>query len=139
MLGADGVLVGTRLWASREALVHERHHALIPASSGDATLRTRVPDIARGLPWPEGFTARIARNAFTARWHGRERELEAAAAVEGPRYRAAFAAGDPDNAAVWFGEAAGLVDAIEPAGFIVERMARDAALELRRHGDATLT
>ncbi|HXU51355.1 MAG TPA: nitronate monooxygenase [Casimicrobiaceae bacterium] len=139
VLGADGVLVGTRLWASHEALVHARHHAVILASGGDATLRTRVPDIVRGLPWPEGFTARIARNAFTERWHGRERELEAGVAVEGPRYREAFAAGDPDNAAVWFGEAAGLVDAIEPAGDIVERIARDAALDLRRHGDATLT
>jgi nitronate monooxygenase len=136
-LGADGALVGTRLWASREALVHERHRAAILASSGDATLRTRVPDIVRELPWPDGFTARIARNAFTDRWHGHERELEAGVAVEGPRYREAFAAGDPDNAAIWFGEAAGLVDAIEPAGVIVERMAREAALDLRRlAGDA---
>jgi nitronate monooxygenase len=138
MLGADGVLVGTRLWASREALVHPRHHAAILASTGDDTLRTHVPDIARELPWPREFTARIRRNAFTERWHGRERELEAGVAVEGPRYREAAAAGDPDGAAVWFGEAAGLVDAIEPAGAIVEQIAVEAALDLRRHGGATL-
>jgi nitronate monooxygenase len=138
MLGADGVLVGTRLWASREALVHARHHASILAANGDGTLRTHVPDIVRQLPWPAEFTARIARNPFAERWHGRERELAAAVAVEGPRYREAAAAGDPDDAAVWFGEAAGLIDTIEPAGVIVERIAAEATLELRRHGCATL-
>jgi nitronate monooxygenase len=47
--------------------------------------------------------------------------------VEGPRYRQAFAEGDPENTAVWFGEAAGLIDAIEPAATIIERMVADAA------------
>lgn len=130
MLGADGVLVGTRLWASDEALVKPRHHAAILQTPGDGTLRTRIPDIARGLPWPEGFTARIRRNAFTERWHGHEDELRAALDVEGPRYRQAFEAGDPEHTAVWFGEAAGLVDAIEPAAAIVERLVAEAAQRL---------
>jgi len=138
MLGADGVLVGTRLWASSEALVKERHHASILTSNGDDTLRTRVPDIARQLPWPVGFTARIRRNAFTDRWHGREEELERNAAVEGPRYRRAFADGDPDNTGVWFGEAAGLIHAIEPAAAIIERMVSEARRYLQRHGGASL-
>lgn len=138
MLGADGVLVGTRLWASSEALVHRRHHEAIIATNGDGTLRTRVADIARQIPWPKGLTGRIRRNAFTDRWHGREDELERNAAVEGPRYRKAFAEGDPDNTGVWFGEAAGLIQAIEPAGVIVERMAADAARLLARHDGITL-
>ncbi len=139
MLGADGVLVGTRLWASKEALVKEAHHQAILESDGDGTLRTRVADIARQLPWPRGFTARIRRNAFTDRWHGRENELEANLAVEGPRYRQAFAAGDPDHTAVWFGEAAGLIHAVEPAALIVERMVAEAAFHLTRRGGATLS
>ncbi len=138
VLGADGVLIGTRLWASKEALVAERHHQAIVETNGDGTLRTRVADIARQLPWPRGFTARIRRNAFTERWHGREEELEKNVAVEGPRYRQAFAAGDPDNAAVWFGEAAGMIGAIEPAGVIVERMVAEAAERLARHGGASI-
>ena len=139
-LGADGVLVGTRLWASGEALVGERHHAAIVASNGDGTLRTRVPDIARQLAWPRGFTARVRRNAFTERWHGHEDELERNLAVEGPRYRQAFAAGDPDHTAVWFGEAAGLIHAIEPAAAIVERMVAQARACLdRRDGDQQVT
>ena len=138
MLGADGVLVGTRLWASREALVKEGHHRAILATAGDGTLRTRVPDIVRGLSWPAGFTARIRRNAFTERWHGREEALQAAVAEEGPRYRQAFEAGDPEEAAVWFGEAAGLVHAIEPAATIIERMAAEAIARLRTQGGARL-
>ena len=126
-LGADGVLVGTRLWAAQEALVHPGHHRAIVETDGDGTIRTTVADIARQLPWPRGFTARIRRNAFTERWHGREAELERNVHTEGPRYRQAFQAGDPDHTGVWFGEAAGLVHAIEPAGVIVERMAAEAA------------
>ena len=133
MLGADGVLVGTRLWASNEALVNKRHHTAILESNGDGTLRTRVADIARQISWPRGFTARIRRNAFTDRWHGREDDLERHVAVEGPRYRQAFNEGDPDNTGVWFGEAAGLVHAIEPAADIIERMTAQATLLLERH------
>ena len=139
VLGADGVLVGTRLWASKEALVKEGHHNAIIETNGDGTLRTRVADIARQIPWPRGFTARIRRNAFTDRWHGRENELEANIAIEGPRYRKAFAEGDPDNTGVWFGEAAGLIHTIEPASVIIERMVADAAFHLTRHGGATLS
>lgn len=139
MLGADGVLVGTRLWASKEALVKEAHHNAILESNGDGTLRTRVADIARQIPWPRGFSARIRRNAFTDRWHGREDELEAKVAIEGPRYRQAFEAGDPDNTGVWFGEAAGLIHAIEPAAVIVERLVAEAAFQLTRHGGARLS
>ena len=131
-LGADGVLVGTRLWAAQEALVQPGHHRAIVETDGDGTIRTTVADIARQLPWPRGFTARIRRNAFTERWHGREAELERNVHTEGPRYRQAFQAGDPDNTGVWFGEAAGLVHAVEPAGVIVERMAAEAAERLQR-------
>jgi nitronate monooxygenase len=132
MLGADGVLMGTRLWASDEALVPQGHHRAIVQTGGDGTLRTRLPDIARQLPWPPGFTARIRRNAFTDRWQGREEALQAAVAEEGPRYKAAFEAGDPEQTGVWFGEAAGLVHAIEPAAKIVQDTVTEAMERLQR-------
>ena len=131
MLGADGVLLGTRLWASREALVQDGHHRAILESDGDGTVRTTVADIARQIQWPRGFTARIRHNAFTQRWHGRESELEANIQTEGPRYRQAFAQGDPDNTGVWFGEAAGVIHAIESADSIVNAVAEEAATLLR--------
>jgi nitronate monooxygenase len=139
MLGADGVLMGTRLWASGEALVKEGHRRAILQTDGDGTLRTRIPDIVRELPWPAGFTARIRRNAFTERWHGREDALQAAAAQEGPRYKQAFDAGDAEDTAVWFGEAAGLVHSVEPAGRIVEDTVRQALQRLRTDFSARMS
>ena len=130
MLGADGVLVGTRFWASREALVHAGHHAAALDATGDGTVRTSLPDIARRLDWPKPFDIRVAANAFTTRWSGREEELKAAIEDEAPAYRAAFVAGDAQNAAVIVGEAVGLVSDIPPAGEIVTRMAEEAAVLL---------
>lgn len=133
MLGADGVLIGTRLWAADEALVHPRHRQAIVESDGDSTIRSTVGDVVRGIDWPPEFTMRMRRNAFTDRWHGDEKVLAANVNIEGPRYRAAFADGDPDNAGVVFGEAAGLIHSIEPAGAIIERIV-DEATQLLRSG-----
>lgn len=127
MLGADGVLVGTRFWASREALVHANHQQAAVGATGDDTLRTSLPDIARELDWPKPFDIRVSDNAFTRKWAGRDAELKAGIAQEGPAYRAAFGAGDPQNAAVIFGEAAGLISDVPSAGEIVERMVSEAA------------
>jgi nitronate monooxygenase len=134
MLGADGVLAGTRFWASREAMVHERHHAAAVAATGDQTVRSSLPDIARQLDWPKPFDIRVSDNAFIARWAGRDAALKEAIAVEGPDYREAFMAGDPDKAAVIFGEAAGLISDIPSAGEIVERMVAEAVALLGRAG-----
>jgi nitronate monooxygenase len=138
VLGADGALMGTRFWACAEALVKEGHHRAILQTSGDGTLRTRVPDIVRQLPWPPGFTARVRRNTFTQNWHGREDALKAAAAQEGPRYREAFEAGDPEHTAVWFGEAAGLIHSIVPAAKIVEDTVGEALVRAENLGGARL-
>lgn len=134
MLGADGVLVGTRFWASREALVHERHHAAAIAATGDQTVRSSLPDIARRLDWPKPFDIRVAANAFTEKWAGRDRDLTAAIETEAPAYREAFVAGDIAKAAAIFGEAAGLIADIPSAGDIVERMVQEAAALLGRAG-----
>lgn len=127
MLGADGVLLGTRLWATREALVKERHHQAILETAGDGTIRTTIADVVRQLAWPRAFTARIRQNTFTQRWHGREDALAAAIAEEGPRYRKAFVEGDPEDTAVWFGEAAGLIHDIPEAATVLTRIAAEAA------------
>jgi nitronate monooxygenase len=130
MLGADGVLVGTRLWASREALVQPGHHQAILETDGDGTLRTTVADVARQIDWPKGFTARIRRNTFTERWHGQDAKLQANIALEAPQYRQAFLSGDPEHTGVWFGEAAGLIHDIAPAADILQRMSTQALQSL---------
>ncbi|HJU30194.1 MAG TPA: nitronate monooxygenase [Hyphomicrobiaceae bacterium] len=132
MLGADGVVVGTRFWASREALVHPNLHDAAVAAGGDDTARQSVLDIVRGRPWPARYTGRVLKNAFVREWLGREEELRSARDEQATRYRAAAAAGDTTIAATIVGEAVGLIHAIEPAGRIVERMVAQAETALRR-------
>ena len=42
MLGADGVMLGSRLWASPECLVHPNHQRAALAANGDGTIRQKV-------------------------------------------------------------------------------------------------
>lgn len=132
MLGADGALVGSRLWASREANVSAAMHAAAVAATGDDTIRSQVMDLARKLDWPPRYTARVLRNAYIERWHGREDQLMAVADEEAAKYRAAWASGDPDNSNTFVGEAAGLISAIEPVAEIMARMVSDAAAQIER-------
>lgn len=131
MLGADGVLVGSRLWASKEANVSSRMHAAALAANGDDTIRSQVMDVARKLDWPARFTARVLKNRFTERWHGREAELLAVADEEAAKYRTAWAEGDPDDSNTFVGEVVGLIHEIEPAGRIIERMVREATSRMQ--------
>jgi nitronate monooxygenase len=130
VLGADGVMVGSRLWATQEASVSDAMQAAAVAADGDATVRTSVMDIARSLRWPERFTARVLRNRFTDTWHGRERELRESGADAAREWSEGWAAGDPDRSNTFIGEATGLIDAIEPAATVIERMAGEAATAL---------
>ena len=125
-LGADGALVGSRLWASEEALVHPNMLAAAVAAGGDDTIRSRVMDIARHLDWPERYTARVLKNAFTERWHGDVDGLLALAETEAARWKAAWQSGDVAVANTFVGEAAAMIDGIEPAGALVERMVAEA-------------
>jgi len=126
MLGAAGVLVGTRFYASREAAGHPAAKERLVAGSGDETIRSVLFDIARRNLWPAPYTGRLLRNAFTERWRGREMELMQHQETESERYAAARAAGDFDVAGVIAGEAVDLVSDIPPAAEIVGRMAREA-------------
>jgi nitronate monooxygenase len=131
-LGADGAVVGTRLWASHEALVspHAQHRAI--AASGDQTLRTSVYDAVRQLDWPADYNARALTNVFLDTWHGNEDQLAQALPEAVTAFENAVAADDFDTAAILVGEAIGLVRDIRPAGDIVRDMAADAARILGR-------
>lgn len=132
MLGADGVVVGSRFWASNEALVHPNMHAVAVSATGDDTIRQSITDIARGFDWPDRFNIRVVRNAYIDEWRGREEEMRASAEAERHRYADALAAGDTTIAATIVGEAAGLIHDIEPAGTILERMVAEAEALLRK-------
>ena len=124
-LGADGVLLGTRMMATNESPIHPNFKQAIVRSNGHDTLLTEIPDIASGRVWP-GAMSRALRNAFIERWAGREWALrrdqrEAAKAVLEARKN-----GDADNASLLIGQDAGLIDSIAPAGEIIEAMVAQA-------------
>jgi nitronate monooxygenase len=125
MLGADGVLIGTRFHASEESLVSAAAKTRIVAASGDETVRTNVFDIGLDSPWPNHFTGRGLVNSFSEIWHGREAALAAEPAAKA-RYKEANAAGDLDISVVWAGEGIDLVNAVEPAGVLVARIVAEA-------------
>jgi nitronate monooxygenase len=128
MLGADGVLIGSRLVASSEALTPHGFHDAILAADGDATIKTSVIDLVRNYHWPSEFSGRALRNGFVTRWHGRENALTDSSIIasETERYWAAFTSGDADNAGVFMGEAAGLIHDVQPAARIIEQMVAQA-------------
>jgi nitronate monooxygenase len=131
MLGADGVLMGTRFYVASESLAAPGAQARVVAASGDETLRTTIFDIARGYTWPKVYTGRAVRNRFSEAWHGREDAL-ARDEVERTRYAEAAARGDAEIAVVFAGEGIDLIAAVEPAAGILARVIREAEAALAR-------
>jgi len=125
MLGADGIVAGTRFWAAEEALAPKGHHAAGIAANGDQTIHTKVVDIARNFDWPARFDNRVLQNDFTAEWHGRYDELAADKTAQAS-WHEALENGDTSIASATVGEAIGLVRATKPAALIVEDMIREA-------------
>jgi nitronate monooxygenase len=132
MLGAQGVVVGTRFFASTEAAGHVKAKERIVAASGDETLRGLVFDISRRNIWPAPFTGRCLVNDHSRRWVGRELDLARHAHEESERYLAARSAGNFDVAAVIAGEIVDLIDAVRPAGEIVQSLVDEAESLLSR-------
>ncbi|AMO25271.1 nitronate monooxygenase [Ramlibacter solisilvae] len=134
MLGADGVLVGTRLLASRESEAPEGFRQAIISADGDATVKSNSVDVVRKRYWPNPeFVVRVLNNSFVSKWHGCERDLEAAIDVEHERFWTAFAAGDADHSGVLMGEVSGIIHDAPPAAQIVEDMVAQACRLLGSH------
>ena len=76
MLGAEGVLVGTRFIACKESEAPEGFRQAIIEANGDSTIKSRSVDLARKRYWPNPeFVVRVLKNSFVDRWHGRERGI----------------------------------------------------------------
>ncbi|MEM9279237.1 MAG: nitronate monooxygenase [Pseudomonadota bacterium] len=138
MLGADGVVVGSRFWASNEALVHEDILADAINKTGDNTVRTHVVDIIRELDWPRGYDCRVLTNAFTDRWHKDNQGLKGNLETEIPKWLNALEAGDADNASAIVGEITGLIHNVRPAADILEDMVSEAEDLLRKSSAFTV-
>ena len=143
-LGADGVVLGTRLWASQEALGSSAYKdALTSAGSCDDVVRTRVFDTIcnshRQTKWPHPFDSSGAlRNDTTDAWDTAIPELEVAlnsnkrsssgadevSLVE--RLNKAEKEELPSEGCVYCGEGVGEINSIDPAYDIVQQIEIDA-------------
>ena len=135
MLGAQGVLMGTRFYAATESLGHQGAKERVVAATGSDTRRTRVFDVVRQHAWPERYTGRALRNTFLERWDGHEDDLEAALDTEIPAFVEAMEEGDFDTALVWAGEGVDLISDIAPAAELVRRIGAEAEACLQHTGE----
>ncbi len=137
LLGAQGVLMGTRFYAAIESSGHQRAKESIMAARGGDTQRTRVFDIVREHKWPEPYTGRALRNTFLERWDGREEDLAATLDTETPSFKTAVREGDVDTAMVWAGEAVDLISDLAPAAELVASIGAEAEACLRYGSELT--
>ncbi len=126
MLGASGVLLGTRFYASVECDGPEEAKRRICAASNGNSVRGIIFDLSRNNVWPAPFTGRCLINDHARRWMGREVELMQNIKAVAAEYAAARASGNFDIAAVIAGEAVGLIHDIPPAAEIVDRIVTEA-------------
>lgn len=133
VLGAEGAVMGSRFCLSREALMPAGFKAASLTATGDETVRGRVPDVARGLAWPEPYNIRTLATPFIRRWG---ENLKMLGAAEGAGERAIFvkaqADGDPRRGAPIIGEAVGLIGDLGAAEEILATIAQDAGAALGR-------
>lgn len=132
MLGADGALVGSRLWASEESLAPEAAIDLAVTSDGDGSVRSKVFDILREKDWPPEYDFRALRNAIHREWEDRISELEADPRAAIADYKAGVAVGDFTRAHVTVGEGTGLIRSSASAGEIIAAIDAEAQRLLAR-------
>lgn len=131
-LGADGALLGTRFLATDESPLHANFKQAILDSDGHDTLLTEIPDIAAATVWP-GAMSRSSRNAFIEHWLGREWALRQRQAEVIADVTIARKSGNVGGAPLSYGQDAGLINDIVPAGELVTRIVAEAEDILKDH------
>jgi NAD(P)H-dependent flavin oxidoreductase YrpB (nitropropane dioxygenase family) len=125
MLGAEGALLGTRFLATPESPWPAGFKRALVESDGHDTLLSEIPDTAKGNLWPGAYD-RVRRNRLLEDWLGRENEVRRHRAAIAARMRKAVEEGDAENGELNFGQAAGLIGDIVPAGELVRRISAEA-------------
>jgi nitronate monooxygenase len=131
-LGADGAVVGSRLWATQESLAADGAKQLATQTNGDGTARTAIFDILRRKNWPAEYDFRAIRNALHRQWEGRVDELRAAPDAARAEYDAGVAAKDFTRAHATVGEATALIHDVPSAGELIARMTAEARAVIDR-------
>src|SRR5450830_828550 len=132
MLGADGVLIGTRFWATRESLASQAAVNEALNANGDDTARSIIFDILRRKNWPPVFNFRALRNQLHQQWEPRIPELICSPEQAQRAYNAGVAAADFTRAHVTVGEAVGLLHDYPGAVELIARIHQQATTLMLR-------
>ena len=135
LLGAEGVLVGTRFLATVESPVPEGWKRALLAANPEDAWQTDLPDILDEHAWP-GATVRVLANRSVRDWQGQASAIATHRQQMLAEVDRAWQADDADGYFLYAGQSAGLVSEILPAGEVVVRMVAEAEAALR--GVATL-
>jgi nitronate monooxygenase len=126
MLGADGALIGSRLWATQESLAATGAKTQATQTNGDGTARSAVFDILRRKNWPAPYDFRAIRNALHRQLEGNIEALQASPDAARADYDAGVKAGDFNRAHATVGEAVGLIADIPHAATLIARITQHA-------------
>lgn len=111
VLGASGVVFGTRFLLSPESLYTDLQRQVLIAAGHSSTLRTMAFDLVRGtMEWPTGVDGRAIYNLTVM-------DLEKGKPLEEVQksFREAVKAGDKSRMLVWSGTGVGLMTEIKSA------------------------
>lgn len=117
VLGAAGVLLGTRFLASEEAPVAAAWKQAVLSATGDDTVTSKLYDAMRSEHWP-GAVVRTVRNRWTDEWASRPEEWPAVVDELRGEFLAGFAAGEFPMA----GEGVGLIHDLASARDLPRRL-----------------
>jgi nitronate monooxygenase len=126
MLGADGVLVGSRLWATTESLAASGAKEQATQTNGDGTARSEVFDILRRKNWPAPYDFRAIRNDLHRALEADMASLKADPGSARVDYDAGVKAGDFSRAHTTVGEAVGLIADVPTAHDLIARITQQA-------------
>ncbi|MBI1406327.1 MAG: nitronate monooxygenase [Caulobacter sp.] len=128
-LGAQGVWMGTRFIASREAHAGDLYRQTIVDSADDSTIRTRCYS---------GKPMRVKQNPYVADWESRPGDIQPFPIQAGISIQNNAMGGiggqtenlDPDKSCFAMGQSAGGVHDVLPAGDIVRRIMAEARIAI---------
>ena len=126
MLGADGVLIGSRLWATQECLAPEGAKQASVKANGDDTARSSVFDILRRIEWPAPYDFRALRNPLHRQWEHQVETLRRNPVQAQADYDEGVKEQDYRRAHVTVGEATGLIEDVPSAADLIARITEQA-------------
>ena len=127
-LGAEGIQMGTRFLATREATVHERYkQAVLDAIDTDTTMTGRTT----------GLQFRVRKNLLAEKILRMEKEGSPREKIDAftiGSLKKAAVGGDVRWGSLMMGQVAGIIREIRPVGEMLEQMAASALDEIRKLG-----